>query len=125
MADFQQVCECSHFGGQHANNIPGPCEVDGCGCESLQWARIVTQPSGPDMVNHPPHYRGFSNGAEVIDIAERLNFNRGNAIKYLARAGRKQDADTIADLEKAKWYVQREIDRIVTTDGKESRERAR
>jgi uncharacterized protein Veg len=72
-----------------------------------------------DMVNHPPHYSGFSNGAQVIDIAERLNFNRGNAIKYLARAGRKQDADTITDLEKAKWYVQREIDRIIS-DGKET-----
>lgn len=71
-----------------------------------------------DQIN-PSHYRGFSNGAQVVDIAERLNFNRGNAIKYLARAGRKQDADTITDLEKAKWYVQREIDRIIA-DGKET-----
>lgn len=71
----------------------------------------------PDQIN-PAHYRGFSNGAQVVDIAERLNFNRGNAVKYLARAGRKQDADTITDLKKAKWYVEREIQRI-KTDGKE------
>lgn len=35
-----------------------------------------------DMVNHPPHYTGFSNGAEVIDITENLTFNTGNACKY-------------------------------------------
>lgn len=75
-----------------------------------------------DPIN-PQHYRGFSNGAQVVDIAERLNFNRGNAVKYLARAGRKQDADTIADLEKAKWYVQREIDRIIA-DGIETSRQA-
>lgn len=74
-----------------------------------------------DEIN-PSHYRGFSNGAEVVDITERLNFNRGNAIKYLARAGRKQDADTLTDLRKALWYVQREIDRILT-DGKETAEK--
>ena len=42
------------------------------------------QKSSIDMVNEPPHYRGFSNGSEVIDIAENLTFNTGNAVKYLA-----------------------------------------
>jgi Protein of unknwon function (DUF3310) len=70
-----------------------------------------------DKIN-PSHYRGFSNGAEVIDIAERLNFNRGTAIKYLARAGRKQGEAVIDDLKKARWYVDREIQRIIN-DGKE------
>jgi len=67
----------------------------------------------PDLINKPPHYRGFSNGAEVIDITERLNFNRGNAVKYLARAGRKQGQSAMDDLQKAAWYVQREIDRLI------------
>lgn len=67
----------------------------------------------PDLINKPPHYRGFSNGAEVIDITERLNFNRGNAVKYLARAGRKQGQSAMGDLQKAAWYVQREIDRLI------------
>lgn len=65
-----------------------------------------------DNINHPSHYRGFSNGAEVIDITEQLNFNRGSAIKYLARAGKKDPAKELEDLRKAEWYVQREIARI-------------
>ena len=71
-----------------------------------------------DQIN-PGHYRGFSNGAQVIDITERLNFNRGNAIKYIARAGRKEGSETLTDLEKAKWYLEREIARIIA-DGKET-----
>ncbi|UPK64919.1 DUF3310 domain-containing protein [Rhodococcus pyridinivorans] len=65
-----------------------------------------------DSINHPAHYTGFSNGAEVIDITENLNFNRGNAVKYLARAGAKDPAKELEDLRKAEWYVQREIARI-------------
>ena len=48
-----------------------------------------------DRVNHPSHYTGFSHGAEVIDITECLNFNRGNAIKYLARAEHKDSASSL------------------------------
>ena len=65
-----------------------------------------------DAVNNPKHYTEFSNGAEVIDITENLNFNRGNAVKYLARAGAKDPAKTIEDLRKAAWYVAREIERL-------------
>jgi hypothetical protein len=66
-----------------------------------------------DPINHPSHYAdGWSNGAEVIDITENLNFNRGNAVKYLARAGAKDPAREIEDLEKARWYVDREIQRL-------------
>lgn len=67
-----------------------------------------------DPVNHPSHYaEGWSNGAEVIDITENLNFNRGNAIKYLARAGAKDPAKELEDLQKAQWYVAREIERVL------------
>lgn len=68
-----------------------------------------------DPVNHPQHYTGFSNGAEVIDIAENLTFNTGNAVKYLARAGRvdgRVKGDVLQDLEKARWYINREINRL-------------
>lgn len=66
-----------------------------------------------DVVNHPSHYvRGWSNGAEVIDIAENLNFNRGNAVKYVARAGRKDALKTVEDLKKARWYLDRELKRL-------------
>ena len=64
-----------------------------------------------DMVNHPPHYAdGWSNGAEVIDITENLNFNLGNVVKYVARSGKK--GSQVEDLEKAHWYLVRELDRI-------------
>jgi hypothetical protein len=58
----------------------------------------------------PKHYQGFSNGAEVIDITECLNFNRGNVVKYVCRAGRK--AELLEDLLKARWYLDREIKRV-------------
>jgi hypothetical protein len=66
-----------------------------------------------DAVNHPSHYtEGWTNGAEVIDITENLNFNRGNAVKYIARAGRKDAMKTIEDLKKARWYIDRELKRL-------------
>lgn len=64
-----------------------------------------------DPIN-PAHYQGFSNGAQVIDIVENLPCNRGAAIKYLARAGRKDPTKHVEDLRKALWYTQRELDRI-------------
>lgn len=64
-----------------------------------------------DTVHNPSHYQ-IANGVEVIDLTENLNFCRGNAIKYLARAGKKNPDKEIEDLLKAKWYVEREIDRI-------------
>ncbi|MFJ2114164.1 DUF3310 domain-containing protein [Streptomyces sp. NPDC087850] len=68
---------------------------------------------GPsDSINHPAHYMGFSNSAEVIDIAEHLGFCRGNAVKYLARAGRKDASTELEDLKKARWYVERDIRRL-------------
>ncbi|MEF3112441.1 DUF3310 domain-containing protein [Streptomyces chrestomyceticus] len=63
-----------------------------------------------DPVYGPSYYTGFSNGAEVIDIAEHLNFNRGNVVKYLCRADRKEDE--FQDLCKALYYLRREIDRM-------------
>lgn len=66
-----------------------------------------------DNVNRPQHYaEGWSNGAEVIDITENLNFNRGNAVKYLARAGKKNASTELEDLRKARWYLDREIGRL-------------
>ena len=66
-----------------------------------------------DAVDHPSHYaEGWSNGAEVIDITENLNFNRGNSVKYIARAGKKSIADELEDLNKARWYLNREIARL-------------
>lgn len=64
-------------------------------------------------VNHPSHYHSNS-GIEVIDAIEawKLNFSRGNAIKYIARASYKDSDKEIEDLEKARWYIDREIQRL-------------
>ena len=63
----------------------------------------------PDLVNSPPHYK--AGGVETIDFIESKDFNYllGNVIKYVSRAGRKVDSDPVQDLEKAMWYLQREI----------------
>lgn len=71
-----------------------------------------------DNVNHPKHYTSDPSGIECIDITRHRNFNVGNAIKYLWRAGLKVDADKssinkqIEDLEKAVWYIVDEIHRL-------------
>lgn len=61
-----------------------------------------------DIVNHPKHYNSHPSGIECIDVVEHMNFNLGNAIKYLWRADHKNG---IEDLKKAAWYVAREIER--------------
>lgn len=60
-------------------------------------------------VEHPDHYGGADNPYEAIKVIEawRLGFALGNAVKYIARAGRKGAA--IEDLKKARWYLDREI----------------
>ena len=65
-----------------------------------------------DVVNHPKHYTSHPSGVECIQITEHCNFCIGNAIKYLWRAGLKGNA--IEDLEKAQWYITRELERIRT-----------
>lgn len=62
-----------------------------------------------DQIN-PVHYRRFP--VDVIEITEHLDFCRGNAVKYLCRAGSKEGADEFVDLQKALWYVQRAIAKV-------------
>ena len=64
----------------------------------------------PDYVNHPPHYTAHPSGVECITITRHMNFNRGNAIKYIWRAGDK--GNEIEDLRKAAWYIADEIARL-------------
>lgn len=63
-----------------------------------------------DLVNHPPHYTDHPSGIECIQITEHMNFCLGNVIKYVWRAGRK--GDPVQDLEKARFYLDREIARL-------------
>lgn len=68
-----------------------------------------------DPVNHPSHYTQHPSGVECIEITEAYNFNIGNAIKYLWRAGLKGDGNPEKhreDLQKARWYITRELMRL-------------
>lgn len=62
-----------------------------------------------DPVNHPRHYTSSPSGVECITVVEHMGFNVGNAIKYLWRADLKGDA--VEDLKKARWYIERELQR--------------
>lgn len=62
-----------------------------------------------DPVENPPHYCQHPSGIECIEVTEHFNFCLGNALKYIWRADLKNDA--IEDLEKARWYIEREIER--------------
>lgn len=73
-------------------------------------------------VNHPRHYN--MGPIEVIDAIEAwgLDFNLGNAVKYIARAGHKDSATAVGDLEKARWYLTRELDRFIADKRKDEAE---
>jgi hypothetical protein len=66
-----------------------------------------------DMIAHPPHYTAYP--VEVIVLTECMTFNRGNVVKYVARAGLKSKDTELEDLRKAQWYLQREISRLEAT----------
>ncbi len=75
-----------------------------------------------DPVNRPRHYTQHPSGVECIAVAEHMNFCRGNAVKYIWRAGEKGCA--IEDLKKARWYLDREIKRLEAAAEKTNRDLA-
>jgi len=62
-----------------------------------------------DLINSPPHYTSHPSGVECIDVTRHMNFNLGNAVKYIWRCDLKRD--DVEDLKKAIWYLQDEITR--------------
>ena len=76
--------------------------------ESLT-ARVFNPPDH-DPVHHPKHYTAHPEGIEHIQVSRYLPFNLGNVVKYIWRAGLKDEAPTIQDLEKAAWYLNDEIE---------------
>ena len=73
-----------------------------------------------EKVDHPSHYTWLKElcGIEVIDITRHMDFDLGNAIKYILRSGHKKDSSlsdkdkTIEDLNKAIWYIKDKINMI-------------
>lgn len=76
-----------------------------------------------DKINHPSHYTWLKTlvGIEVIDIIRHMDFDLGNAIKYILRAGHKSEegytdtAKMIEDLKKAVWYINDKIKMLENT----------
>lgn len=110
----------THFGSQP---LVTPLEAaqaleDGRSTMTLEYKVPVTH----DRVNHPEHYISDPSGIECIEITRHRNFNVGNAIKYLWRAGLKDSASHagigkhVEDLEKAIWYINDEIARLKKLD---------
>lgn len=70
-------------------------------------------PAPPSPINHPPHYNKHPSGIECIEIVRHMNFNLGNAVKYIWRAGLKSSSQE-EDLKTAIWYLQDELQRLTT-----------
>lgn len=92
--------QCSNCFYYHFDFLPSPCE------ECYKYGNW--KPTS-DPVNHPSHYN--KGKIEVADFIadQKLNFDRGNAVKYVCRAGAKDPETEIQDLEKAIWYIEHEI----------------
>jgi hypothetical protein len=86
--------------------------------EAHHQESVATRPTTPkeNKVDHPAHYGGNDDPYEAIKVIEAwdLNWNMGNVVKYVRRADFKGDA--ISDLEKAAWYLSREIERRKKAD---------
>ena len=65
-----------------------------------------------DNINHPKHYTDGK--IEVIDFIEdkKLGFHLGNVVKYVSRSGKKDESKTVEDLKKARWYLDRKIEKL-------------
>lgn len=101
MNDKKDCRECRHFVG---------CECfSGAPCDQFEETVLL---KGEDIVNHPKHYTDGK--IEPIEFIEdkKLGFCLGNAIKYIARAGKKDPTKEIEDLKKARWYIDRRIKEI-------------
>lgn len=88
----------------YAHTFPFDTETD---CQSVELANTQNE---VDMVNHPPHYTQHPSGIECIQITEHMNFNLGSVVKYVWRCDEKHEVP-IEDLEKAEFYIRREITR--------------
>jgi hypothetical protein len=67
-----------------------------------------------EAVNHPSHYGGKDDPYEAIKVIEAwgLGFHLGNTVKYISRAGKKSGQSLLQDLRKARWYIDRLIQKL-------------
>jgi hypothetical protein len=111
MAPYTEITDEPPFTHGGIPSMPGRVICD-------ESSEFVTKPRGfvsTDMVRHPPHYTSHPSGVECIQITRHMNFCCGNVIKYLWRLGLKDAAiegKTLQDLEKARQYLDFEIERV-------------
>ena len=80
--------------------------------KKLKWEEEVVHKNAPKDKINPNHYKSHPSGIETIVVTEHFNFNLGNSIKYIWRAGLKENEIASVDLRKALWYLNRELQRI-------------
>lgn len=97
-AGLPRRCKVVHPGRGDSRGVP-------CSCNDYM-------PPKSETVNHPSHYGGDTTYEHIKVVrAWGLNYELGNATKYICRAGKKDQSKTLEDLEKAVWYLQAEIER--------------
>ena len=81
-----------------------------------KYSKKEEQEKPYEYVDHPSHYGGEDNPYECIKVIEAWgldkNFDLGTAVRYICRAGEKPDNPTLQDLKKARWYLDREIQKL-------------
>ena len=79
---------------------------------ALSYLKVLDEPKQMKDTNKTPsHYQGTIQPIDLIN-AQNLNFNLGNVVKYVCRAGKKQRESVLSDLEKAQNYINYEIERV-------------
>lgn len=116
LSDLKAAGHVSREEEEEEEEEDGPERCSACGGRQGGCGRCVKhggRASVEEEVNHPAHYGGDTT-YEAIKVIEAwgLGFCLGNAVKYIARAGKKDDL--IKDLQKARWYLDREIKRLET-----------
>ena len=114
MSGYKAIFEDGYKAGRASVVLPHPCDrelflVEGSNANNYKTAKKTS--TQDDVISHPAHY---TQGIECMDYIEshRLNYARGNIIKYVTRAGLKDASKEVEDLEKARWYLDREIERV-------------
>ena len=88
---------------KYIQNVSEAVLFEGIPCENFNLKE-------EDIVNHPKHYTNHPSGVECIEITRHMNFNLGNAIKYIWRSDLK--GHSLQDLQKAEFYIKDEIKRL-------------
>ena len=123
-AEYFSINKITHEAGICCDTACRDCMFFGFGCNSRKkkWldqpvfdcdeADPENEENKNDPVNHPSHYTDGK--IEVINYIEDkdLGFCLGNAVKYISRAGKKDQSKEVEDLQKAAWYIQRKIEQI-------------